>query len=98
MRWRSAAVALVLTGACGIAPCAQAASAIGVQGGTSLAVGNPHVQPVYWGWRRGVRIWIGAPYPTAHYGPPGYYGRAPYWYGGRGYWHRGWSHGGWHYW
>jgi hypothetical protein len=97
MRWRSAAAALVCAGVCAITP-PVAASMKPAWANLQLRLDSAPVEPVYWGWRGGVRIWIGAPLPPGYYGRPSYYGRSPYWYGGRGYWHRGWYRGGWRYW
>jgi hypothetical protein len=70
---------------------------------------SPLAEKAYWAWQGGQRVWIpdapayyppyyAPPPPPAYYPPPYAYGGFPYWYGGRGYAHRSWYGGGWHYW
>jgi hypothetical protein len=70
---------------------------------------SPLLEQAYWSWQGGQRVWIPdapayypppyyAPPPPAYYAPPYAYGALPYYYGGRGYAHRSWYGGGWHYW
>jgi len=53
---------------------------------------DPAIQPVYWYWWHGRRLW--RPGPVVRFG----YGPGPYVWGGRHYWHRGWRGGRWAYW
>lgn len=108
MQWRHMAAGLILTAATSIGLQAKAAPVRLGPSGPSLAThADPAIQDVYWVWRGGVRVWVAAPYPGPYYRPPpyyappppvGYYGRPPYWYGGRGYYHRRWYGGRWRYW
>jgi hypothetical protein len=95
MRFGRTIAALAFCGLSGLAMQAKAAPAAGVIRPDAVQAAAPaHVEPVYWAWRGGVRVWIG-PRPYYRYG---YYHRPPYYWRGRGYWHRGWYHGGWRYW
>ena len=98
MRSRNAAAAIVLGGLSLLAIQARAAAAISLapQPRHHRVVSGGSIEPIYWEYRGGVRVWIGP--PPAPYYQRGYYGRPPYWYHGRGYYHRRWYHGGWRYW
>lgn len=115
MRSERVALALILMLGATSGVQARAAPASSVLPRPHLAIQPAGVvQPVYWAWRGGVRVWVDGPYPAPYYGPhpyyppayappayvapPPYYGRAPYWWNGQGYWHRRWYGGGWHYW
>jgi hypothetical protein len=100
MQWRQANAALVLVGALVIGVQANAAPVTpGMSRMNVVTDGDPAMQEVYWARHDGVRIWVVGPPPYPYrWGPRPYYGTAPYWYAGRGYWHRRWHRGGWHYW
>jgi hypothetical protein len=100
MQWRQAAAALVLVGASAIGVQAHAAPVSPALSHMDLiAHGDPAIRKIYWMWRSGARVWVGPPPRYPHgWGPQPYYGRAPYWHGGRGYWHRRWHRDGWRHW
>lgn len=100
MKLQNVAAAAILAGLSAWSVHANASPAAGLMQADQLRPApTAHVEPVYWGWRGGVRVWIGPrPYYPRPYYYRGGYGRPPYWWHGRGYWHRGWHQGGWRYW
>ena len=92
----------VLAVACVAAPeLSHAAPTAGAVAAANTAVApSASVQNVAWVWVGGRRIWrpVVVVRPPVVVARPGVVvGAAPYYWGGRGYWHRRWWNGGWRY-